>query len=46
MINVASWSTSTDYSSSDPVLYSGAYYLAIKANVGHVPTDVTYWTPN
>ena len=46
MINVASWSTSTNYSSSDPVSYSGTYYLAIKANVGHAPTDVTYWTPN
>lgn len=46
MIDVAAWSASTSYVVNDPVSYSGGYYLAIKANTGHAPTDVTYWTPN
>jgi hypothetical protein len=46
MINVAAWSSSTPYSPADSVSYSGGYYLAIKANVNHAPTDVTYWASN
>ena len=46
MINVAAWSSSTSYNINDPVSYSGGYYLAIKASTNHVPTDITYWTPN
>jgi hypothetical protein len=46
MFNVAAWSASTSYVVADPVSYSGGYYLAIKANKNHVPTDITYWESN
>lgn len=46
MINVAAWNSTTIYAPNTPVSYSGAYYLAIKANLNHVPTDITYWVPN
>ena len=34
------------YAPNDSVSYSGGYYLAIKASINHVPTDVTYWAVN
>ena len=46
MINVAAWSATTSYAQNDPVSYSGGYYLAIKASINHVPTDITYWEVN
>ena len=46
MIGVAAWSATTNYVTNDPVSYGGGYYLALKANVGHTPTDVTYWVAN
>ena len=46
MFNVAAWSATTSYAPKDSVSYSGGYYLAIKANINHVPTDVTYWVVN
>ncbi len=46
MVNVAAWSSTTNYAQDDAVSYSGGYYLALKANVGHTPTDTTYWVAN
>jgi len=46
MFNVAAWSATTSYAQNDSVSYSGGYYLAIKENTNHVPTDVTYWAVN
>jgi hypothetical protein len=46
MINVAAWSATTSYLYGDAVSYGGLYYLAIKTSLNHIPTDVTYWTPN
>ena len=46
MFNVAAWSASTNYAVDDSVSYSGGFYLAIKVNINHVPTDVTYWESN
>ena len=46
MFNVAAWSALTNYAVADSVSYSGGFYLAIKVNINHVPTDVTYWESN
>ena len=46
MINVAAWSATTSYSVGDAASYSGGYYLVTKANINHVPTDITYWSVN
>ena len=46
MINVAAWDAAVNYAQSTPVSYSGGYYLAIKSNTNHVPTDITYWVVN
>jgi hypothetical protein len=46
MVNVAAWSSTTNYSINDAVSYSGSYYLAIKENLNQVPTDITYWQQN
>ena len=46
MVNVAAWSAATSYSVGDAASYSGGFYLVIKANINHVPTDITYWDVN
>ena len=46
MLNVAAWSASTNYAVADSVSYGGKYYLAIKANINYVPTNITYWKSN
>ena len=46
MINVAAWDATTSYAQNASVSYSSGYYLAIKANTNHVPTDITYWVAN
>jgi len=46
MINVVAWSATTSYSIGDAASYSGGYYLVTKANINHVPTDITYWSVN
>ena len=46
MFNVAAWSATTSYAQKDSVSYSGGFYLAVKANINHVPTDITYWVAN
>jgi len=46
MINVAAWSATTSYAPNASVSYSGGYYLAVKASLNHVPTDITYWVAN
>ncbi len=46
MVNLAAWSATTNYVVRDPVSYSGGFYIAIKANINHIPTDVTYWAAN
>jgi len=46
MIDVAAWSATTSYSVGDAASYSGGYYLVAKANINHVPTDITYWSVN
>lgn len=46
MINVAAWDATTSYAQNASVSYGGGYYLAIKANTNHVPTDITYWIAN
>ncbi len=46
MFNVAAWSATTSYTPNDSVSYSGGFYLAIKASINHVPTDITYWAVN
>lgn len=46
MVNVAAWSSTTNYAINDAVSYSGNYYVAVKANTNHVPTDTTYWVLN
>ena len=46
MINVVAWSATTSYSVGDAASYSGGYYLVTKANINHVPTDITYWSVN
>jgi hypothetical protein len=46
MVNVAAWSSTTNYAVNDAVSYSGSYYVAVKANTNHVPTDTTYWVLN
>ena len=46
MVNVAAWDAAVNYAQSTPVSYSGGYYLAIKSNTNHVPTDITYWVVN
>ena len=46
MFNVAAWSASTNYAVANSVSYGGNYYLAIKANINYVPTNITYWKSN
>jgi len=46
MVNVAAWSATTSYSVGNAASYSGGYYLVTKANINHVPTDITYWSVN
>jgi hypothetical protein len=46
MFNVAAWSATTSYAQNASVSYSGGFYLAVKANTNHVPTDITYWVAN
>jgi hypothetical protein len=46
MIGVAAWDATTNYAENDAVSYGGGYYLALKANVNHTPTDITYWVAN
>jgi hypothetical protein len=46
MVNVAAWNATTNYGVGDAVSYSGGYYLAVKANTNHIPTDTTFWVAN
>lgn len=39
------WNIATTYNLGDRVIYKGSVYVSLtSANVGHLPTDITYWS--